>query len=269
MDYFINEGFEKAINDYINSKDHTGGLMFNSFPVVVIRALVSIYGEFDILGSYSANDELMLHSNMLKYKFSKMRLNKFFSDMQGFYVNETNGVVPNVYFVSIQKFLIDMYMAKKVNYNVTTQDKENLMSFLYSPNSSNPLMISYNFMHSKDNFEVISYFDTQDKLNVKIQIEEAKVLLAPEAYRVVNKNYTDICLLSAEDVKKINDEVYSGLNVDKSSVNFEYLYDLALYNFYNKNKKITSGNGYVDILLIMGIISTALMTLAVLMFIVL
>ena len=42
--YFINEAIEKAINDYMNSKDKVESVLYNSFLVVVIRMLISIYG---------------------------------------------------------------------------------------------------------------------------------------------------------------------------------------------------------------------------------
>lgn len=267
--YFINEAFDYAIKSYLESKNHKDGIVYNSFLVVVVRSLINIYGELDIIGAYENNDELLLHSNMLKFRLSKMKLNKFFLDVQSFYNNEKLEIVPNSIFISIEMFLIDMYMAKKINYNVTSIENDEFKKLLYSPYAKNPLMISFNYQHSTDNFVVTNYFDSQDRLNIKVEVSEPKVLLAPEAYRIINKNYTDVCLLSADDVKKINDEVYSSLNVDKNMVNFEYLYDLALYNFYNKDRKLTSGNGYVDILLVMGIISTFVMTLAIVGFIIL
>lgn len=268
-DYFINEAFDKALADYIDSLEHKEGVIYNSFLVLVIRKLVLIYGQLDIIGPYNAKDELLLHNNLLKFNISKMKLNKFFMNLQLFYNNDKLNITPNSVYIEIDKILVDMFMAKKINFNVTEEEIIDFKKHLYSPNSLNPLMISYNYLHSIDNFAIANYFDDQNKIYIKVQVVEPKVLLTPEAYRVVNKNYTDMCVLSAEDVKKINDEVYNSLNIDKNSVNFEYLYDLALYNYYNKNKKITTGNGYVDILLVMGMVSTVVMTIFILVFILL
>ena len=52
-DNFINEAFSKAINDYLESKDSKDGILYNSFLVVVIRMLIIIYGELDIINPYS------------------------------------------------------------------------------------------------------------------------------------------------------------------------------------------------------------------------
>lgn len=265
--YFINEAFENAIKNYINSKHNKDGIMYNSFLTVVIRSLCLIYGELDILRAYENKDEVLLHSNLLKYNFSKMKLNKFFEDLQSYYNNEKLNIVPNVLFISIEKSIVDMQMAKKINYKSDEIELKELKKILYHPDSKNILMISFNYLHSSNPNEIINYFNVQNKINIKVEYSEPKVLLAPEAYRVVNKNYTDVCLLNADEVKKINDEVYKSLNVDKNSVNFEYLYDLALYNFYNKNSKFSSGNGYVDILLVMGMLSTIAMTVLIVSYI--
>ena len=46
---FINEALTKAINDYQISKSEINGIKYNSFLTVVIRTLVTIYNELDIL----------------------------------------------------------------------------------------------------------------------------------------------------------------------------------------------------------------------------
>ncbi|MFI3260926.1 MAG: hypothetical protein R3Y13_04350 [bacterium] len=267
--YFVNQAVEKAFSDYVISRNHKNGIIHNSFLVITIRGLISIYGETEIMNAYNSRDEEQFRSILLKYKFSIMKLNKFFSDLDTFYYNDQQGIIPNTIFVVIQRFMIDMLMMKKINYEVSEMEMEYFKNFLYFPSSSNPLLISYNFLHSRNNFEIVNYYADQDKLYVKISYNEPKILLAPEAYKIIDKNYTDVCLLTAEDVKLINEEVYKTLAVDKKSTNFEYLYDLALYNYYNQKMKLTSGNGYIDILLIMGMLSTVVMTFMIVTFLIL
>ena len=262
--YFISEAFTNAIKNYITYKDNKDGIIYNSFLVLVIRKLVLIYGENDILVPYNENNVELLMNNLKKYRFSSMKLNSFFTNIISYYNNDINNIVPNKEFVKVEKLLIDMYMAKKLTTDILPEERKDFIGMLYHEYANNTLIISYNYFHSFDINEIINYFNKEDAINTKIEVSESKVLLAPEAYRIINKNYTDICLLNAEDVKRINDEVYSTLNVDKNAINFDYLYDVALFDFYNKNDKITSGNGYVDILLIMGIICTSILIVIVL-----
>ncbi len=261
--YFINEAFDKAIKDYIQSKDKKDGVLYNSFLVVLIRKLSIIYNELDIVIPFEKQDEKLFDANILKYGYSHNDLILFKNTIQLFYNNEKNNIVPNTEFILIEKMLINMFMLKKVNFEITLEEEKSFKELLYSPFSSNELIISYNYLHASDENEIISYFDEQNKINQKIISETPKHLLSPEAYKVVNKNYTDIYLLSAEDIEKINDEIYEKLEVKKNAINFEYLFDKALYNFFHKDDKISSGNGYVDILLILGIVCTIVMIILI------
>ena len=57
---FINNAFTKACDCYLDSNDNVKGVMYNSFLVVVIRMLVSIYSELDIINPKVMGDEDLL-----------------------------------------------------------------------------------------------------------------------------------------------------------------------------------------------------------------
>lgn len=262
MNYFVNENLDKAIDDYLRNKNNKDGVLYNSVPVLIVRTLVFIYGELDIITPYSNKDVVAFHDNLLKFNFSKFKLNQFFNEVRLL----TDAVDTNANILNIEKFLIDMLMAKKVFYEVSDSDLKTFEELLIYSKNMNPLISSYDFLY-RLNDGVIRYFVEQNTLCVKVSKETPKTILSPEAYKVVNWNYTDVCALSAPEIDKINNLVYKGLNIDKNAVNFDYLYDLALFNHYNKNEYIT-GNGYVDILLLMSIISTCVMIIFILVFIV-
>lgn len=253
---FNNIAINDGIENYIYSVNNKEGIKYNSFLTVVIRSLISIYGENNIIVPYENKSLSLLTTSLKKYKYSPMKLEKFLKDMEEYYILEKNKVIPNTKFMDIQKALVDMYMCKKLIEDISLESKEEFLGLLYSPKSTNVLMISHNYMHNKDTLSVMNYFIEQEKINIRINVSDPKVLLSPEAYRVINKSYTDVCLLSASDVKKINETVYKKLSVNKSDPNFEHLYDKALFNHYQDTTKMSSGNGYVDILLVMGIICT-------------
>ncbi len=260
---FINQSLEISIKSYLESKDHKEGIIYNSFQVVFIRTLIILYNELDIINPYLIKNPELLVENLSKYGYSRENVINLFNELTLFNINEKNKVVPNPSFVKLEKMLIDMYINKKVNYNVTTDEEYEFKQILYSPFSSNELIISYNYLHTKNELEILKYFDDKNNTNHKIYIEKPKKLLAPEAYKTIDKNYTDIALLSADEIENINDLVYSKFHLNKTAVNFEYLFERAIYNHYHKNDKITSGNGYVDILLILSIICTLAMLIII------
>ena len=81
---FINEAFTKAINDYLKSSDNIQGVTYNSFLVVVLRSLVSIYSELDIVNPKVMDDAELLKDNLSKFGYSKTDVEVFLSNLQLF-----------------------------------------------------------------------------------------------------------------------------------------------------------------------------------------
>ena len=69
---FVNIAIQDAIETYMNYKQTTDNEMFFSFPVMVIRTLIAIYGELDIINPYrTKNEDRMggLDENLTKFGF--------------------------------------------------------------------------------------------------------------------------------------------------------------------------------------------------------
>ena len=64
---FVNEAFTKAIDDYLKNADNVQGIIYNSFLVVVVRMLVCIYSELDIVNPLVIGDEELLYKNLLSF----------------------------------------------------------------------------------------------------------------------------------------------------------------------------------------------------------
>ena len=56
--------------------------------------------------------------------------------------------------------------------------------------------------------------------------------------------------------------------IRENAINKEYLLEKAIEAIERENNKITSGNGYVDILLVMSVICTIVMIVGIIAFIV-
>ncbi len=264
--YFVNEAMNEAVKNFLDSKDKPNSVLHNNFLVVVIRTLSLIYGELDITNAYLTKNEKSLNVNLSKYGYPLNKIEEFKKHLQNFEDIEKTSEKPNPYFLIIEKILIDMFITKKVKFSVTEEEEKKFKQLLYSPSANHELIISYNFLHTKNEYEIINYFNEQNNLNSKVEVEQPKHLLSPEAYRVISKSYTDVKALSAMDVEKINEEVYKALKVNKYAINFEYLLEKAINDFYKNH--LSSGNGYVDILLIMSVISTLIMGISIITFLI-
>ncbi|MFR5857235.1 MAG: hypothetical protein ACLUFU_05440 [Bacilli bacterium] len=270
---FINEAFTQAINDYLKSVEQPKGVIYNSFLVIVIRMLIVLYSELDIVNPLVINDEDLLKSNLTKYGFSKYQLDIFFSDLQVYYdieKEQKDKIVkkPNPYFISVQKLLIDMLIAKKLNFQLKEKEVQDFYNLLYTPYSPNPLQVSYNFLMAEDVLEIDRYFRQQMKENVKQVKTREKHYLNVKAYELLNYSMNDLYQMDANEVDKINSQVYDYFKIRENAINKEYLLDKAIEAIERENNKVTSGNGYVDILLVLSIICTIIMVVGILTFII-
>jgi hypothetical protein len=252
--YFINNAIDTMVRRYLNEqKDNILDYIMNS--------LVLIYGEYDIINPYQLEKEGILTENMTKFNYSKESIHNFYELINNFYLKHKNNLKPNPYLYEIQKELINMYVLKKAIKNSTNEEVNDFKQTLFLKSSKNEFVLNAVETYLKDNADNLeNYFEEEVK---KEPIKKIKKLLSPEAYRVINQDYTTVNLLSGEEVERINDLVYEALDVRKNVVNFDYLFEKALADFYKKEDKLTSGNGYVDTLLIISAIATIVMVIII------
>lgn len=274
---FVNEAFTKALDDYLKSADNPQGVVYNSFLVVVIRMLKTIYSELDIVNPMVVEDVDLLYKNLMKFGYPKDSLGIFFSNLQQYYDiakdNEKSDVkVKNPFFISVQKDLIDMLIAKKLNFYLTENEVKEFYDLLYTPYSKNPLRVSYNFLattvNGSDPLEIDNYFKKAMRDNVKVVKPEEKHYLNIKAYELLNYSMEDLGNMDSSELDRVNHQVYDYFKIRENAINKEYLLEKALEAMEREKNKITSGNGYVDILLVMSIICTIIMVVGIITFIV-
>ncbi|HIS12791.1 MAG TPA: hypothetical protein IAB40_06775 [Candidatus Onthocola stercoravium] len=275
---FVNEAFTKAIDDYLKNADNVQGIIYNSFLVVVVRMLVCIYSELDIVNPLVIGDEELLYKNLTKFGYSRDSLNIFFSNLQLYYdisqKNQQNSQKEkNPYFEFVQKDLIDMFIVKKVNFYLTEEEVKTFYDLLYTPFSKNPLRVSYNFLmctiNNTDVMEIDNYFKIQMRDNIKVIKPQEKHYLNVKAYEILNYSMDDLNKMDSNELERVNHQVYDYFKIRENAINKEYLLEKAIEAIEREKNKVTSGNGYVDILLVMSVICTIIMVVGILTFVVL
>lgn len=258
--YFINEAFDYCISSYLETKNDRDSILYNSFYVTIINLLNLIYDELDIINPYLTRNEETLKDNLKKYGYEEAKIDAFLDKIQLFFEEKE---IPNKYFIIIQKDLIDMLACKKNNMDIDKDILKDFKNNLYSSQTDNLLKISYNYLNTNNQDEVINYFD--DKMIYSVKKEEVKErhLLDPKAYEIINVDFNEIIGKSAAEIDSYNNEIYKYFKIDLKAINKEYLLDESVKKYFKDREKITSGNGYVDILLVMGIIFTVILALTV------
>ena len=119
-------------------------------------------------------------------------------------------------------------------------------------------------MNAQDIYEVAKYY--QDRINESAEVpkSEKKDLLSMDVYKLFNYKISDISKMNNNQIKDLNKSIYASLNINENAINKDYLLDEFVNSYkYNENNKITTGNGYVDILLVMSIIITCVMIISI------
>lgn len=268
MKPFINEAFEKAITDYLNSKNKPDGVLYNSFLVVVIRMLVSIYNELDIVNPYKMKNIDTFDANLMKYGANKETIDNFKRLLDGFYVIEKRNKTSlrredNIYFIEVQKILIDLFNLKRFNYGVTNEESKSFFDLLYTPGTSNALRLSYNYLNAPDVYEIAEYYKSETEKNVQNEEKEKKDLLSFDLYKLFNVSINDLSKMTSDEVKLLNSNIYKSLDISENAINKDYLLKEKFKELTKPKEAMTSGNGYVDILLVMSIIVTVVMAVIV------
>lgn len=266
--YFINEALNKAINDYLISRDKEESILYNSFLVVVIRMLINIYGELDIINPYQTKNEKAFDDNLMKYGATKEAIDNFKRTLDGYYqIDKRNAHSVrreyNPYFIDVQKLLIDLFTLKRINYGLTSSDSKDFFDLLYTPGTSNALRLSDNYLNAENEYEVAEYFKESYKVVPKVKEEEKKDLFSFDVYKYFNISIADISKMSKEEVTKLNNQIYTSLGISSTAVNKDYLLKEKIKELTSPKPVITTGNGYVDILLVMSIIVTGIMVVVI------
>ncbi len=266
--YFINEALNKAINDYLISRDKEESILYNSFLVVVIRMLINIYGELDIINPYQTKNEKAFDDNLMKYGATKEAIDNFKRTLDGYYqIDKRNAHSVrreyNPYFIDVQKLLIDFFTLKRINYGLTSSDSKDFFDLLYTPGTSNVLRLSDNYLNAENEYEVAEYFKESYKVVPKVKEEEKKDLFSFDVYKYFNISIADISKMSKEEVTKLNNQIYTSLDISSTAVNKDYLLKEKIKELTSPKPAMTTGNGYVDILLVMSIIVTGIMVVVI------
>jgi len=265
---FINQAFTEAINMYISSKQTGNSSDFSSFLVIAIRSLIAIYGELDIINPYRTNNEDRMggfDTNLTKFGFPKEKLQQFKADFQN-YVNATNAQkFPNPYFINIQKNLMDMFGYKKKAVNISEEELQNFQKLLYITTNPNPMV--QQIINKNTNTPQILDMFWQSRLfesNHDFQLKPYKRnTLLPEAYQVLGYTLDMIAQMDENTLEELNKQILSFFKIDMDDPKkLERLKEAVTY-YQQYGSTITTGNGYVDMLMLLSIIATIMMTLFV------
>lgn len=258
---FINPAIGSAIQNYLTYKANPSREEFNQFLVVIVRTLTLIYGELDIVNPYRTNNENGFDENLKKFGFTNEELEEFKKDILEYYENEGNLEVQKGLFVEIQKQLVDMFVLRKSHVLVSDEEIEQFKSLLYLKNDINPTKFALYYKFTPNSNEILNYLHSKlFEINHDYIFSEYKeISLGAEAYQLAGFNAVEVMNMKEEEILNINNKVYHFFRIKETDANKRNRLEDAILYYKKYGSTMTTGNGYVDLLLLLSVIATTLM----------
>ena len=258
---FISKEFTLAIESFLATKDQKLSSSL-SFPVIIIRTLVEIYGELEIINPY-LNKNVSLQNgfdeNIMKYGFSKEKLNDFKKCFDSFC--RTSKERSNIFLVKIEQYLIEMFFLKKKKIGLLEGELENFKKYICL--STNTYLTDYTNYYLEDTTCLDYYLARQNYISEHTfdLTPVKKATLFIDAYLLLGYTVDEISKMTSEELEEANHKVYAFFKIDENEENKRDLLIDAV-NYYKKyGNRLTSGNGYVDLLLLISVVVTIALTL--------
>ena len=260
---FVNQAFSDAIELYLKFKNNKESSEYHSFFVVVIRTLVYIYGELDIINPYITQNEVNmggLDNNLNKYGFPNDKIQDFKNQFLLYQEQKQQGKKPNSAFLKIEKYLIDMFLYKKRYNSISDEELHEFQNLLYLPQNSNQIMQTELEENVVQKEELWLYFQSKHyETTHAFALEEIKrYTLLPDAYFLLGYNMNQIESMTDQDLTSVNKQIFDFFRVDINQPNKDEMLEKAVNYYKRYGNRLTSGNGYVDLLLFLSIIATVI-----------
>ena len=253
--YFINPAIEYGISSYLSYKENKEYKRAHTFEMYVIKALTIIYGEKSIILPYKIDNERAFECNLLMYnlKESSMHnfiklMNEYYNFMQEFNSNtKANGLISE-----IEKILMEMIL-KRAKQKTFTDEEIREFDTIFNPINGDLKKIKT--LLSNDSGLIIRTWENSKAELTNTQVNLMAInpnLLNPNLYSKFGLDINRVALLSEQEIDDINKKI-----IDEENRVIDY------NNMGKKTKRrkiiITSGNGFVDKLMLVSIMATELM----------
>ena len=247
---FINDSITSGISNYLlikNGKDYDKA---HIFEVYVIRCLCKIYGDINILNPYRIDNENSFKSNLIMYGLKVSEMEEFINLMSEYskWLNSEKQVGKTDLTSKIEIILINMIIQKNKSNKFTDEDLEFFDKY-FDPKNNN--FATLHNLITKDVNIIPMYWSRKKALlnnNMKFKLIRND-LLSSSTYDKYGLDKDDISKMSEEKVRNINNRILEKEKEDNKRNK----------KFIPKNLIITSGNGFVDTLMLLSIMTTEIM----------
>ena len=246
-EFFINESISSGISNYLLIKDGKDYDKAHIFEVYIIRCLCKIYGELNILNPYKIKNEYSFKSNLIMYGLKVSEMEEFISLMEEYseWLNSEKSVGKTSITSKIEICLINMIIVRNKTKKFMNDEIEFFDKF-FDPINNNFATL-HNLITKDINIIPMYWSRKKTLLNTNIKFKAIRHdLLSSSTYDKYGLDKNEISKMSEDKVKNINNRIIEKEKEDNKRKK----------KFIPKNLIITSGNGFVDTLMLLCIMTT-------------
>lgn len=253
--FFINPAIEYGIKSYMNYKEQKSFPIIYTFEMNVIKVLTIIYGEKSILLPYKIDNEKAFECNLLMYDLKETDMKNFLKYMNDYYEfmkNYKSEKKATGLTTEVEKILMEMIIKRSKRKEFSQAEIEEF-DRIFNPIDGNLKKIKS--LVSANNGLIVRAWESNKFELTNTQIKMIAVhpnLLSREEYNKYGYDIRTIASLSEEEINKINQVI----NIEE---NRTYIQKDKKRVFKRNSIVLTTGNGFVDKLMLLSIIATELM----------
>ena len=251
MEIFVNSAIQNGIINYLNFINNKEINKIHIFEFWVIRVLVCIYGEINIINPYKLSKANSFKNNLLIFGLKEHEVNLFIKYMEEYdkWLNGPAGIKKTNIFNKISTLLINMLLIKSIKHNISSKDIELFNSF-FDPEDKDLLKIKELMVEDKSLIPKL-WKRKKGQFTEKLIFKEILPdLLEPSDYKRYGLSINEVKQLSNLKIKEINDKI---INEERESS------EGGRENFDPKRLILTSGSGFVDTIVLLSIMVTEIM----------
>lgn len=253
MNFFVNRAIDAGIENYILKKSNESYDRSHVFELLVVEMLVNIYGEINIINPYKLKDAKSFIKNLQLFGFNSKSVYRFIDLMDDYYKwTQISDKKPNNLVEKIKFCLLQMVLNKAGERNLGINEREFYTRFfenrIIGLTELCTLMQdeNVNFMRFW-NLKKRYICGDESSFNYEVILPS---LFDEEKYKEFGISLNDINKLSNETVEKINNKI---VVEDASAKEKKNRFTIPL------KLAISSGNGFVDTLVLLSVMATEIM----------
>lgn len=253
--YFINPAIEYGIKSYIAYKEGSEYKRAHTFEMYVIKALTIIYGEKSILLPYKIDNEKAFECNLLMYDLKENDMKNFIRYMNEYYEfmkNYKSETKATGLISEIESILIEM-INKRNKRREFTEEEIHEFDSIFNPIEGDLKRLKS--LVSSNTGLIVRYWQDNKYGLTNTQMRLMAVnpnLLMPEQYAKFGFDIRTVAVLTENEINNINDKI---LHEENHSL------EVNNKGIFKRHQRIllTTGNGFVDKLMILSIMMTEIM----------